>query len=159
MDKSYPNEQRKGYVCKGTARAKTRKWEWWGWPRTHLTKGHHLLCWGVRHLGEKSNAEKRPKWSGHCRVCAKYSALVWFIPFVSCCPKSHRCCLSFRRFTVQPKSREAKRGKAGSLQLKTGGPEPLGGGQQVTVCSREKEETNSNAGTQCSGDRGQQICP
>lgn len=152
MDKSYPNEQREGYVCKGTARAKTRKWEWWGWPRTHLTKGHHLLCWGVRHLGEKSNAENAPNgW-----VTAEY---VWFIPFVSCCPKSHRCCLSFRRFTVQPKSREAKRGKAGSLQLKTGGPEPLGGGQQVTVCSREKQETNSNAGTQCSGDRGQQICP
>lgn len=60
MDKSYLNEQREGYVCKGTARAKTRKWEWWGWPRTHLTKGHHLLCWGVRHLGEKSNAENAP---------------------------------------------------------------------------------------------------
>lgn len=114
---------------------------------------------GCETPGRKEQCRKRPKWLGHCRVCAKYSALVWFILFVSCCPKSHRCCLSFRRFTVQPKSREAKRGKAGSLQLKTGGPEPLGGGQQVTVCSREKEETNSNAGTQCSGDRGQQICP
>lgn len=114
---------------------------------------------GCEAPGREEQCPKLLKWSGHCRVCAKYSALVWLNLFVWCCPKSHRCCLSFREFTVQPKSREAKRGKAGSLQLKTGGPEPLREGQQVTACSREKEETNSNAGIQCSGDRGLQISP
>lgn len=47
---------------------------------------------------------------------------------------------AFREFTVQLKSREAKRGKAGPVQLIAEGPETLGGGQKVTVCYRGKEE-------------------
>lgn len=55
------------------------------------------------------------------------------------------------------KAGRQREGRQAHCNLKLEDPSLLGGGQQVTVCSREKEETNSNAGTQHSGDRGQQI--